>query len=710
MADRLTSTFDSKAVVDNNPGALSILPIVEASRRRRTCEVCQLEFSSGNQLEKHFKVSSTCRRDLQIIAAPLIHGDDTETNAKLKKVPTTITEEISKLEKYVSDGVVDLALLGSILNSIGDLILPPDLQHKKLESGQFKKHKRGIYMFDVEHVHTANQMGLDTLLRRVGSGVTNCNTLARIHKLARLFGSAIIKHLYPTVAPTKGISSEHTSKQKKDLDSFLNSSALVHTDCIKNELQAVGPGGFWAADFAIHRKSIDTSLSHLFYYADRQNIPICIGCYCLLSATNLPQDSHIISNWYLRKVVNLGIQAPKSTFVTHEAEMKTVTKTENMTMPMLCRNCEDMHSPLEGALGKFSPAVDALFSLRVNGLMPGEEIFTEPTHLKFLEPSDNLTHATLYGFMVTNLMRLLGSELRKPNIAEHMWELFDRLRAEIRMLSETTKASSEGGDLFVYCIPIGGKNFLQLVRKFSEIGLGACDFQFSQFDIYSGDGDTKYFATIQSPLVLVGSVKEVSAFAAYQIIPDKNECVVLSLAECNTQVFYTLYSLHILVLMASKATIYYAACADTEVDYSTADAADRTKNVKFCNEMVNGWVEKLKGCKLHWHLLVWCEVFDDYATEDLYSQSVEQLLCCTSSDRLEIRLKAALKQLSCDDIKLFTKCLGDKLRKLIPWGVPKVNLPIATEEKNLEIVNFICNVTGCHSHVYRLNCFYTYLL
>jgi len=440
----------------------------------------------------------------------------------------------------------------------------------------------------------------------------------------------------------------------------------------------------------------------MFYYAaDRHNIPICIGCYCTFSATNLPQSSHTISDWYLRKV-GLGIKALKSTFVINDAEMKTVTKTGNMTMPMLCRNCEDMHSPLEGALGQFSPVVDALFSLNVNGFMPDEDICRAPTCLNFMEESDNLPHNTLYGFVVTNLMRLLASELMDTQINPHIWELFDRLRAEIRRLSEVTKESSaESKSLFLYCIPNGGEIWMQVVRKFYEFALVLSDSACSDFKLYEGDGGSKYVATIQGPLVLVGSVQEVSAFATYRIVPDKDRNVVLPLTEGNSRVLYTLHSLYMSMFMASKGIIL-AACDDTMYDYSTTDAVDSIKKVKFCKELVFGWAQSLEKHNVHRQLLAWCDYFDRNATENLYSYVVRIILRAhTDTDCLNKRHDAALSRLSFADMKLFTKCFKTELSKIIPAELPK--LKRLTEKKEcIDVMKTICKEIGYFSHVYRL--------
>lgn len=669
-------------------------PNFNANKKKKTCEACGLEFSSGNQLYAHVKSSPTCRRGFDSLQS----HDSTEPTPSLTY--TTVARELVKLQDYCSMRVTDVSLVVMILRNMKDLILPQNQQ----------KTKRGHHTFDVGNVRIAEEMGFDVMLVQLGLNITDCDAMTQINDLLNLFRSAITKHFPSEPVPTsKGKQCEQIREQKKSLIDYTSSINTERTIQINHELELLRgiSNNVWAVELSMHRKKIDALLSYAIYSADPRQIPVCIGCYCLFCDTCLPQNSHIISDWYFRKVIHLGCKSQKLTFVVNVADMNTVTKSESMTMPMLCRDCEKFHSLLEGALSKCTSAVDALSCLRCNGLMPGDDVSRNPVHLNFMELDDSLPHYTLYGFLVTNLMRLLANELRDPMYAEHLWALFDKLRAEIRALSKTTKQNS---DLFLYCIPVGCELYMRVVRQFSESALTLSDAFSVQCGIFIGDGDSKYFATIQGPLVLIGSEHEVNAFSAYQIVPDNDKKVVLPMAEGNTKVDNLLHLLHQQMLQTANAVIRDA-CDDAVYDYSTVNSVDKIKWIKFCKELIKGYAQALEKANVHGQLLAWCEFFDENATEDLYNRVVFLLVHSKMNsppnvDELKKRHEFGIKSLPFQEMKLFTKCFGEELRKVV--SVSSLEwIPPTTREEYRRIKGIIFKETGYNSHVNRLYYFST---
>lgn len=595
------------------------------------------------------------------------------SNASEKGESTDIASKlIEQLENFVSGPARDESLITDMLNSARGVL------DQKDNLPQLKR---------ITESHFGNLLHSAGLHIRSSQAFVALNAAKRSYESASMLVSRDTSKI-KTSKPGKKESAKcvdfrELKKRDEDAKAALSADLASYVgaapmEAVKYALSEIDQNK-WHKDQAAARQKIDLQLSkNLHYFSNSCGVSHCICCYqefLLYESSESPNmkkgkakgsntqtapkpiRSHIFSSWYLEKVVEYGILAPKFSFVESKGGLQPVSDPTNMIVLMQCANCEGVQGKMEGELSKEEKAILALRCLRSSHAMPGDSIGAEWVHTNFLEQADMLPHDILYKFMVCNVFRVIGANLHATDNYAEVWSLFDRLRDMLH--SPNLMSSDISPPVHLYMVPLGCSHYLSAVASMRGFLL-YCD-QIDQGSVLS-IGDSVYYVVYLAPMIMLVGLVPLPELHEYEVHNNKSRYVVLPMKldmskPRNSTLCTVLANIMVAMFRTMKIivnSVIYPVSADTPVQALTA-----AKFSIFSAGLIDSSLLRMKSNLSALHsIFVICNTIVGEGSEDSYKTAV----------KLEVgeNIDRALDRISFADTKLFADHLSIRIQQLYP--------------------------------------------
>jgi hypothetical protein len=428
-----------------------------------------------------------------------------------------------------------------------------------------KERKRGSIKFDPDIVNRVNTVEFLDALKYLEVSIQYSSVSTRIFDLNKIL-SVYVRQRHDVVGKPKTSkdkrkpSEDEIAQMRAKQNKFLKPMTETVAACLESIREVLSDFASrsseyrWSIENKNLRYKLDTAIATLIMA--QGDVDVCITCY--LKIQDQARRSHIISNWYLDKVIGNGLLAIKETFVKNKSELAPTVCSTSMTVEMQCSTCEVFQSEFEGKLSFHS---DALRSLHVNAMLEDEFICEVKDGSVIFLPS--LLHCDLYGFLVVNMMRLLAIKMKDLDIASKAWKLFDSLRLTVNHLRSSVRQDNY---VCIYCIPIGYKVYNAVCEEFLLRGLWCQDnaMIFELFDKNNDDNylfDDCYLAVLGGPLVWIASCTPLEYLNYYRVeVTDDHVAFEMNklselIGNWNLAILKILCHLHLRILKDSRTSI-----------------------------------------------------------------------------------------------------------------------------------------------------------
>lgn len=343
---------------------------------------------------------------------------------------------------------------------LADILQMREIVFNKLPEEKVRKYNHDAVTYLVE-------IGIPSVLAAVHDNLVGSVAMTEMISLLDLIKCAR-RSLSPAPKPVSELSAQEridAAREGKENRAALELDRVAFAaslPTINSEMDKI-KGREWHESSATSRKIIDKELMKGLYYYNK-SISHCICCYTKFDSKKSP-GSHIITEWYLMKVLNSGLLATKFDLADTPNMLQANPSQKSMVMRMLCSQCEQKQGIMESSVADNKAAVTALRCLKTTGRMPGESTYAQYSQNSvFLTKTDGLKQTELYQFLGCNMMRLLATLLDKVEYAE-MWILFDSLRAQLLSNMYSDSLGATISQLCMYVVPVGGEIYLSLVEK-----------------------------------------------------------------------------------------------------------------------------------------------------------------------------------------------------------------------------------------------------